>query len=343
MPFQFDSKKDISLALAALFTLFFASAWLLISHASSDNRRSALIKVEKAGGNWRETNEGIRIDLSGVKTSDFSLSDLNSIPKICSLNISRTNYCGNHLSEVRCQPSLVSFVASNSPRFKDLKELSKVGPNLSSITLYSSSIDDKSIRGLAAFKMLRNANLAYTRLSDESAELIGSLNSLRSLDIQGSQITDKFFNNMRDNSKLQSLRVGSTSVTSDCLSGIRKLSSLREIGLADTGITDQELELLCELSVEKLNLALCDVTDAGVRKLRKLQTLRSLDLTGTNVSKTCLEYLADIEDLAELHVGKTRISQSDIVSSELSDRLMSITLENKNKVSDKNKVSSTVD
>ena len=113
-----------------------------------------------------------------------------------------------------------------------------------------------------------------------------------------------------------------------------KDGTIIEVSLARTWATDNDLERIIEIpTIQRLDLSLTYVSDAGIERLRKLtdledlnlyasefitdaaisylrgdRKLRRLNLRGTDVTDTSLEFIASLTGLRSLDISETQIS-----------------------------------
>lgn len=103
-------------------------------------------------------------------------------------------------------------------------------------------------------------------------------------------------------------------VTDDDLGRIPRLRDVERLDLSLTLITDAGMEQLKALeNVRDLNLfAVEQITDTAVAYLRGWRKLERLNLRGTDVTDTALEYIGQITSLRSLDVSYTQITNNGL-------------------------------
>ena len=136
---------------------------------------------------------------------------------------------------------------------------------------------------------------------------LANLTKLKTLDIGGCLIRkDELLYVIRSLTSLNILNIGGTEITNADLSHILNIVSLTRLGLAGCGITDEKIDILHHLkSLKVLDLSWHeDITDVGMSYISKITSLRSLSLRFCNkITDDGISYLRLLPFLEVLDVS----------------------------------------
>lgn len=220
-------------------------------------------------------------------TKVVSLSGIEHLSQLETLNIARTNIITESLSCIVQVASLLSLNIANTDNLNGddaLKHLQ--GLRLTSLVLPSRhSTTNFGMAFLTDFPLISLDLTNYIFVGDEGMEHIGKILSLRRLLLSNTKLTDEAMPFLINLSMLEELNLDRTLVTDTGAAFIAALSSLSDLSMSSTSITTRFLlngDLNKCSNLVKLNLSKTRVTSKGVERLQ-LPRLQMLNLDGTKV------------------------------------------------------------
>ena len=204
-------------------------------------------------------------------------------------------------------------------REQDLAGLSQL-PLLTSLSVSSESLTDKSLGALGALTQLQDLSLAgCPQAGDATLAQLSACTSLRALDLAGCAISDAGLASLAGLSKLTWLDLSGCEGLSDAgVEELAKLKGLRYLDLsACAGVGDRGLRALAELrELRVLRLRGCgEVGDAGLKAISALP-LRLLDLERcAELSDAGIKSLEDHKRLEAINLlGCLKVSDAGVVA-----------------------------
>lgn len=159
--------------------------------------------------------------------------------------------------------------------------------SLRDLSLYACDVGDQEIRAIAKMTNLTDLSITDCPLSDEGLRWLATLNALEYLDVSG------------------------TDITGDGIAHLQSLNRLQELVLSNTYVTDDDLVKLPR-SLQHLDLAWCDVSDASIARLSEFPKLRSLDLEDTEVTEQGIRNLCRFGHLRILNLSGIPLTSKTI-------------------------------
>ncbi len=241
-----------------------------------------------------------------------------------------------HLSTV---PKLTYVCLDNSPvNDVGLKHMGEMR-NLETAHLTSTRITDRGTSYLVRASSLKQLTLSYTSITDATLDTLADLKGLKWLDVSGTKVTSAGVERFKDalpdcvvqhsfglgqtaineplfpegsspdasevNAKLKELEIDGDAACDSANSG-RPIVSLR---ISSSTLSDAVvLSLLDGMPhLESLELSFCNVGDAVIAGLAG-KPIRRLSLPGTNISDDCMSNIAGLEELRELDISQTAVT-----------------------------------
>ena len=164
---------------------------------------------------------------------------------------------------------------------------------LSSITIFSISISDRTLAHLEKCSKLESFCLFYAKITDKGlTRFLKKQKTLVSLDLSTTTITDQSLPAIGALTDLELLSLHGRKITDKGVKDLRGLAHLDVLALSWTGVTDAALEHVKMLrNLSSLSLDGTQVTDVGVLQLKTMSKLQWLSVRGTKVTKKGVENL----------------------------------------------------
>ncbi|MEM9825519.1 MAG: hypothetical protein AAF958_02960 [Planctomycetota bacterium] len=201
--------------------------------------------------------------------------------------------------------------------FRDLKYFEVGGPE----------IDDRILASLRDCVEIERLMLAYTHISQPTLEWIGTLEELRSLSLPGSPLTDSLVEGWsglrslwnldiadtqvdlsavqlaRRNESLRFLCLDRVSLSDAAKNELGKLDQVTHLSIEDQRFTDDQIDAICALPLDYLNLSGCALTPAQWDRVcavssPRLVVLRNNDLPIESLARGLCEnpsLMVDVE------------------------------------------------
>jgi len=116
----------------------------------------------------------------------------------------------------------------------------------------------------------------------------------------------------RKHLRLQSLDLSGASVRDDDLMHVAAMDQLSDLDLSDTQIGDAGVRHLAGLSLTRLILRRCPVTDAGLDSIGRIQFLEELSLSGAPITSAGIAQLKPLRQLTRLYLNDTAVDDSGL-------------------------------
>lgn len=129
-------------------------------------------------------------------------------------------------------------------------------PQLSSLDLTHSSVDDDSFRRLAPLRRVQHLRVQGRPLTDRSMPIVRAWSDLRSASFHGTKITDTGVAQLQHCGGLEELSLRSTLITDASVDTLARLRHLYRLDISRCNLTDDSIALLrnalpkCELDTE---------------------------------------------------------------------------------------------
>ncbi|MBX9951658.1 MAG: protein kinase [Candidatus Obscuribacterales bacterium] len=150
---------------------------------------------------------------------------------------------------------------------KRLAELSSL-PNLKSVTLSHTNLDDTGAAGLSKCQKLISVSAGWSSISAKAIPYFLSMPQLRSLDLSGIRLDRESIKFLAGKSTLEYLRIPSTS-----------------------GISDENLAPLANSNIKHLDIENLPLGDTAAFHISKMRKLEYLSIRGTNIGLSGLKQL----------------------------------------------------
>lgn len=237
--------------------------------------------VKKLGGPSELDVEGTitKIDLSGTKINDATITRIKAIASLTSLDLEGTSISNLGILRLIGLENLAELrLAGTSVTEAGTDKLAKANPRLQIIWKPSQRLQAKII---------------------EIAKSLGGEVTTERTASGEDEITSISFWDAKDQN----------AVTDEFLFLIRHLTSLRSLSLHSDRITDVGigyLRLLTNMEVARLDKV--PITDIGLQCLSGWTKLRRLNLYGTRVTDACLADLRSMKQLDDLYLSVTQVT-----------------------------------
>lgn len=179
-------------------------------------------------------------------------------------------------------------------------------PQLTSLSLGGTKVDDRCAERIASMRRLRSLSLTFTGITDAGLKQIGTLPELRSLGLDSSVVTNTGIGHLTNLSKLVHLQVRCANVSDAALGHISEIRSLASLDLSGSGRSGSFSGSL--------------FTGEGLSHLSALPRLRRLainNLRGDNISDG-LSKVTQLHHLNLMMVG-LRLEELDVLSDAMPD------------------------
>lgn len=297
-----------------------------------------------------------RLDLSYAAVSGETLTPLESLRGLLSLDLSRTHVVDEALASVALQEQLRELSLWGCSRITDgglphlvalawlerlelgqcpfvtgagLRALMAL-PRLVSLGLSGTGIDDDGLAVLRGVPTLRSLDLAHTGIVGSGLSSLSELKDLWSLSLYGCvHLRTDALASLRSLRTLSSLNLGRCGLLADrAMVYVRALRALSELSLEGVAVGDPGMIYLAELAgLVQLDLSWTRVGDAGVARLSALRGLRTLALAGASVTDVGLQSLTTLPGLADLDISDTRVTDAGLRTVGMLGALESLSLE----------------
>jgi internalin A len=200
-------------------------------------------------------------------------------------------------------------------------ELLRNTTRLSELNLDSCYIRAKGLQCLGELRCLKSLSLqgalgqSDSDLTADSLVSLEGLSQLEELNIScNDSVTDAVLEHLRQFARLRTLNLHLTRITNvglDCLKG---MTELRDLNLGFTGITGSGLEKLKGLDkLEKLDLeSVPNLTADDIDHLKALPCLHTLSIEDVTLTDAGLARVAEIKQLKELCLGRTKTTDAGL-------------------------------
>ncbi len=217
------------------------------------------------------------------------------------------------LSSVVQLPLLALRLRNSDIRADDVRTVSEIS-SLHELDLSANSLESKDFSSIVRLRELIHLDISDCDIDDEIGVVIQKLPKLRTLSLGNAQITDEIIGPLRSCKNLDSLSIRRGSVSDQGLARLIETHPLTSLDISGcTRLTGEGMEAIASLrSLEHLDAAETQITDATVQMISAKSGLKSLTLDGTSVTDDCLEAIGRIDTLEKLSLQGTRISDNGI-------------------------------
>jgi serine/threonine protein kinase/Leucine-rich repeat (LRR) protein len=188
----------------------------------------------------------------------------------------------------------------------------EVCPDLESINLSDTNVNDDALVGLAKASKLKALYLTNTSVTDEGLARLAEATQLQLLDLRGTRITGSGFAALTNLKDLRQLLLGHTRVDDRALAALSPFEKLAALDLGYcTTISDRGAASLGDLKgLQVLVLRNTRVGDEAVKEIAKAPELTVLDLSGTYAGDDGVASLKDAAKLVQLTLAKTKVTDA---------------------------------
>ncbi len=177
--------------------------------------------------------------------------------------------------------------------------------NLERLEVPKTKVGDEGLRHLSGLTTTKSLELYGTNVTDAGLKHLAAMNLLESLSIGGTKINGSGFGDMGSKPELQALNAYHSELNDDGLSKLSAFPRLRTVHLDETRVRGPGLAHLCRLEfLVYLYLNDCPINDEGVK------SLPAFPLSCT-----------------EIHLARTQLTDTGIISLQLSPDLGSLDLQ----------------
>lgn len=140
-----------------------------------------------------------------------------------------------------------------------------------SVDFQAIAIAPQDLRLLASFPDLESLNLADTPLDDEGLKYVAASRRLKELDLSGTKITDAGLSRLVELKELTMLRLNRTAITDAGLLNLAPLKKLSPPAVFETPVSEAGLQRL-DAAKRTSELAKGQVMDAGLPQMKAIST-----------------------------------------------------------------------
>lgn len=257
------------------------------------------------------TNE--EIDLSGRKTTDANLVDLELLP-VRVLKLSNTSITDEGLRTLGKIKSLESLklVKSTLITAKGIEHLTGL-TKLRFLDVTSTRLGDEVLPVVAKFKSLEKLSMKYLHLTEKALLPLKNHPSLIDIDVNRSKIKDGI-SVLKSIKTLECIRVGDNGVTDSGVKAISGLPNLWMLHIQLNPITGKSLKEIASWSqLKDLWLIETKVKPDELRLLNKLRQLEILRVDGLHIDDSTISNLVNLNSIKNLTIRDNPISDSGLI------------------------------
>lgn len=204
-----------------------------------------------------------------------------------------------------------------SVELADLERLRQL-PNLRSLLLSDTGIDDDGLRLLTNIETLVHLDLRNCPISNPGLEPLSRLTQLRGLKLSGQSgactVDDMGMKYLAELQSLQVLGLDFLWISELGLSSLSELPQLRELYLAETTVGNEALEVISRFpELRRLRLARTQIDGQGLVHLAPLDKLEDLDLSEClQLTDSATEPLGELDGLKKLNLWRVNLTDEGI-------------------------------
>jgi hypothetical protein len=296
------------------------------------NLLHALIQAKAKGDLRPKTADDVhKLYLNSTKVTDAGLKELVALPNLDTLYLGNGKFTAQGLKEAAL-PNLRTLACYNRWPDSDLKFLAditslqsvdlshnlamtEVGvkelarlPNLQSLNLNLTSLNDAGLRELAAAKKLQKLELLNTPVTDAGLKHLAGLQDLRWINLDGTNLTAAGLKELAPLKNLELVSVGNRQVTDETLQTLQQLRLLHTLSSlsAKDGKRPKNFQ-----EVDEMNFYLSPITDVGLKELAECKNVRKLYLNETKVSDQALKVIANFKNLQFLDLKGSKVTHNE--------------------------------
>jgi len=192
----------------------------------------------------------------------------------------------------------------------------EVCPELESINLSDTNVNDDAMAGLAKAAKLKALYLNNTSVTDKGLVQLAEATQLQLLDLRGTRITGSGFAALANLKELQQLLLGHTRIDDRALASLTPFEKLAALDLGYcTTVSDRGAAALGGLKgLQVLVLRNTRVGDEAVKEIAKAPKLAVLNLSGTYVGDDGVASMKDAAKLLQLTLSKTKVTDAALTT-----------------------------
>lgn len=194
--------------------------------------------------------------------------------------------------------------------------------NLTSLSLYESSIQDQDLDSIISLPKLRRLWLSNTSITDKGISKLAKLTSLEGLSLNETRVTDQGIEKISILPNLRYLKLYRTQIGDPSIQSLAKAQHLSSLDVSHTQITDSGVEAASQIKeLRELNLeGNSRLTDRAVFFAVEKLNLVNLEFNDTNITDASLpafqKWIPSEEgngkDMGVIHVMNTRLSDEGL-------------------------------
>jgi internalin A len=228
------------------------------------------------------------LSLSASGILDAELDFLQDASQLELLNLGYTPITGKGLIYLRNLKKLKILTLSDCDQLTDEGLVSLIElRTLKVLELNNTGITDSGLKNLKELSQLRVLSLAGTPITDDGMKCLEGLTALRDLNLQGTQITDDGIKRLKNLKNLRGLYLQTQLEAKYSDNVVEHLGAFTQL---------RGLSLIC--------------SDAALPRLKPLKKLRYLTACSNRITDNGLEALKSLDQLKELYLYDTKISQA---------------------------------
>lgn len=181
-------------------------------------------------------------------------------------------------------------------------------------------------------------DLKGAKLTEAGLKAIAALPALTRLDLNTARIQDADWQGLAEASSLEWLNLQESSINSVSLAALSGLTSLKSLNLSGTRVTDDAFQHLSEMSsLEELRINGLRIEGTGMEALGRKGAnapLKLIHAGGTSFGMMGFVHVKDFNDLEELYVGGSSVTDDSLSALKRITTLRRISLGNNPLVSD---------
>ena len=286
--------------------------------ATAEQVAAARKMATQLGGRLKEDAQGnvIAIDMAAGRSwaDDYQMEQILVFPKLESLVVEGPGITNQLIPRIVEQQKLTSLTLKNTlvddegiAQLVDLKSLKIVELRVAPV------VTDRAMESLVKLPKLRAVRLVGGNITDRGVTTLLRAPQLRELDVRNCRdVTKAAIEQVAQQGTLRVLKIGGPAIDDQTLGIVARMQNLAGLCLDTCNISDAGLAKLDQLSPKMLAVQTCpNVTDRGLDILAHDKNLRQLTLYGVKAKGAALAKLPHPEELTELNMAQSGITDAE--------------------------------
>ncbi len=278
------------------------------------------------------------LDVSWTQVDNGLVEIIDNFPQLKSLGVGHTQISGVLIKKVmdRCDIRRLEAAGIRGDMFelhdcfpsKSIEELDLTdsiidsrlaqkilaSPQLTSISLKRTAIDDDAFLQIGDLTRWRSIDVGSCEISDKTSELFSQMKNIELIDISECKgISDGVIRRLWSLPKLREINLSGTGISNTALQGVGDSPALQSLCLGKARIDDEKLELLgaCR-KLKSLTLNGCEISSSGLQHLSECKEIERLDFSDSQFSGPIAKGVGSRSQLRMLVLSETNITSDDL-------------------------------